>query len=68
MQEQRKHGLESTIVAVSEKSIKMMRRARLLPSKLSKFAKVNVVTSPARRISAAGQLGRTMRRRRRCAD
>jgi len=51
------HGLESTIVAVSEKSIKMMRRGPITAEQLSKFAKVNVVTSPARRISAPGQLG-----------
>jgi L-threonylcarbamoyladenylate synthase len=50
------HGLESTIVNVRGNSIEILRRGPVTAEQLSEFAKVNIVASPAQKISAPGQL------------
>jgi L-threonylcarbamoyladenylate synthase len=50
------HGLESTIVSVRGNSIDILRRGPITAEQLSEFGKVIIVASPARRISAPGQL------------
>jgi len=50
------HGLESTIVSVRGNSINILRRGPITAEQLSEFAKVNIVASPAQKISAPGQL------------
>jgi len=50
------HGIESTIITVRKNSIDILRRGPITAEELSEFAKVNIVASPARRISAPGQL------------
>jgi len=50
------HGLESTIVSVRANGIEILRRGPITAERLSEFAEVNTVASPARRISAPGQL------------
>ncbi len=49
------HGLESTIVSVRGNSINILRRGPITAEQLSEFAKVNIVASPVRKISAPGQ-------------
>ena len=49
------HGLESTIVSVRANGIEILRRGPITAERLSEFAEVNTVASPARRISAPGQ-------------
>ena len=49
------HGLESTIVSVRGNSIDILRRGPITAEQLSEFAKVNIVASPVRKISAPGQ-------------
>ncbi len=49
------HGLESTIVSVRGKSIDILRRGPITTEQLAEFAKVNIVASPAPKISAPGQ-------------
>jgi len=46
------HGLESTIVSVRANGIEILRRGPITAERLSEFAEVNTVASPARRISA----------------
>jgi len=48
------HGIESTIVAVREDSIGVLRRGPITAEQLSEFAKIDLVT-PARKVSAPGQ-------------
>jgi L-threonylcarbamoyladenylate synthase len=48
------HGIESTIVAVREDSIGVLRRGPITAEQLSEFAKIDPVT-PARKVSAPGQ-------------
>jgi L-threonylcarbamoyladenylate synthase len=48
------HGIESTIVAVREHSIGVLRRGPITAEQLSEFAKINVVAR-AGRVSAPGQ-------------
>ena len=50
-----KHGIESTIVAVREDSIGVLRRGPITAEQLSKFANVSLGT-PKRKVSAPGQL------------
>jgi L-threonylcarbamoyladenylate synthase len=50
------HGIESTIVRACADSIDILRRGPITTEQLSQFAKVNIVASPARKISAPGQL------------
>jgi L-threonylcarbamoyladenylate synthase len=50
------HGIESTIIAVHGGEIEILRRGPIAAEQLSEFAKINVVASPARKISAPGQL------------
>jgi L-threonylcarbamoyladenylate synthase len=50
------HGLESTIVAVRENSIDILRRGPITAEQLSEFEKINIVESAAQKISAPGQL------------
>jgi len=50
------HGIESTIVSVRADRIDILRRGPVTTEQLSQFAKVNIVASPARKISAPGQL------------
>jgi L-threonylcarbamoyladenylate synthase len=50
------HGLESTIVAVRENSIDILRRGPITAEQLSEFEKINIVESAAQEISAPGQL------------
>ncbi len=50
------HGLESTIVSLRGNSIDILRRGPITAEQLSEFAKVNIVASPAQKISAPGQL------------
>jgi len=50
------HGLESTIVSVRANGIDILRRGPITAEQVSDFAEVNTVASPARRISAPGQL------------
>jgi len=50
------HGLESTIVSVRGNSIDILRRGPITAEQLSEFAMVNIVASPAGKISAPGQL------------
>ena len=50
------HGIESTIIAVRGNSIEVLRRGPITAEQLSEFAKVDIVASPARKISAPGQL------------
>jgi L-threonylcarbamoyladenylate synthase len=49
------HGIESTIVSVRGNSIDILRRGPITAEQLSEFAKVNIVASPAWKISAPGQ-------------
>jgi L-threonylcarbamoyladenylate synthase len=49
------HGLESTIVSLRANSIDILRRGPITAEQLSEFAKVNIVASPVREISAPGQ-------------
>src|SRR5262249_1075976 len=48
------HGIESTIVTVSEESIGVLRRGPITAERLSEFAKIDLVT-PAKKVSAPGQ-------------
>jgi L-threonylcarbamoyladenylate synthase len=48
------HGIESTIVTVREDRIGILRRGPITAEELSKFAKIDLVTS-ARKVSAPGQ-------------
>ncbi len=50
------YGLESTIVSVRGNNIDILRRGPITAEELSEFAKVNIVASPARKISTPGQL------------
>jgi L-threonylcarbamoyladenylate synthase len=50
------HGLESTIVAVRENSIDILRRGPITAEQFSEFEKINIVESAAQKISAPGQL------------
>jgi L-threonylcarbamoyladenylate synthase len=50
------HGLESTIVSLEGNSIDILRRGPITAEQLSEFAKVNIVASPARKISTPGQM------------
>ena len=50
------HGLESTIVSVRENSIDILRRGPITAEQLSEFAKINIVTSPALKMSVPGQM------------
>ena len=50
------HGIESTIVSARADSIDILRRGPITTEQLSQFAKVKIVASPARTISAPGQL------------
>jgi L-threonylcarbamoyladenylate synthase len=50
------HGLESTIVSVRASSIDILRQGPITAGQLSEFAKVSIVTSLSRKISAPGQL------------
>jgi L-threonylcarbamoyladenylate synthase len=50
------HGLESTIVAVRENSIDILRRGPITAEQLSEFEKINIVESATQKISAPGQL------------
>jgi L-threonylcarbamoyladenylate synthase len=50
------HGLESTIVSVRGNDIDVLRGGPITAEQLSDFAKVNIVASPTRKISAPGQL------------
>jgi len=50
------HGIESTIISVRRNSIDILRRGPVTAEQLSQFANVNIVASPARKISAPGQL------------
>lgn len=50
-----KHGIESTIVAVREDGIGVLRRGPITAEQLSKFAKVDLGI-PKRKVSAPGQL------------
>src|SRR6266487_99612 len=50
------HGIESTIISVRGNSIDLLRRGPVTAEQLSRFAKVNIVASPAGKISAPGQL------------
>ena len=49
------HGIESTIVAVRDGKIDILRRGPVTPEQLSSFAEVGIITS-AEKISAPGQL------------
>ncbi len=49
------HGIESTIVALHENKIDILRRGPITTEQLSAFAKIDIVTS-RERISAPGQL------------
>jgi L-threonylcarbamoyladenylate synthase len=49
------HGIESTIVAVRDGKIDVLRRGPVTPEQLSSFAEVGIITS-AEKISAPGQL------------
>lgn len=49
------HGIESTIVAIREGKIDILRRGPIIPDELSRFGKIDIVTSRDR-ISAPGQL------------
>ena len=49
-----RHGIESTIVAVREDSIGVLRRGPITAERLSEFAKIHIV-APARKVSAPGQ-------------
>ena len=48
------HGIESTIVAVRENKIDILRQGPITAEQLSVFAKIDIVTAPAK-ISAPGQ-------------
>ena len=48
------HGIESTIVAVHEDSIGVLRRGPITAERLSEFGKIHIV-APARKVSAPGQ-------------
>jgi L-threonylcarbamoyladenylate synthase len=50
-----RHGIESTIVAVCDGKIDILRRGPITAEQLSEFGKIDVVT-PADKISAPGQL------------
>ena len=50
------HGLESTIVSVRENSIDILRRGPITAEQLSEFAKINIVTSLALKMSVPGQM------------
>jgi len=50
------HGIESTIISVRENSIDLLRRGPVTAEQLSEFAKIKLAASPARKISAPGQL------------
>jgi L-threonylcarbamoyladenylate synthase len=50
-----RHGIESTIVAVCDEKIDILRRGPITAEQLSEFGKIDVVT-PADKISAPGQL------------
>jgi L-threonylcarbamoyladenylate synthase len=49
------HGIESTIISVRENSIDLLRRGPVTAEQLSEFGKI-LAASPARKISAPGQL------------
>jgi len=49
------HGIESTIVAMRDAKIDILRRGPITPEQLSSFAEVGIITS-AEKISAPGQL------------
>ena len=49
------HGLESTIIAVQDDRIRILRRGPITAEQLSKFAKVDIV-APTQTISSPGQL------------
>jgi len=50
------HGIESTIISVRGNSIEILRRGPVTAEQLSEFAKIKLAASPARKISAPGQL------------
>jgi L-threonylcarbamoyladenylate synthase len=50
-----RHGIESTIVAVCDGKIDVLRRGPITAEQLSKFGKIDIV-GPANKISAPGQL------------
>jgi L-threonylcarbamoyladenylate synthase len=50
------HGIESTIVRAGADRIDILRRGPITAEQLSEFAKIKLATSPARKISAPGQL------------
>jgi L-threonylcarbamoyladenylate synthase len=50
------HGIESTIITVRGNSIDILRRGPVTAEQLSEFAKIKLAASPARKISAPGQL------------
>ena len=50
------HGIESTIINVRGNSIDVLRRGPITAEQLSEFAKIKLAASPARKISAPGQL------------
>ena len=50
------HGIESTIINVRGNSIDILRRGPVTAEQLSEFAKIKLAASPARKISAPGQL------------
>ena len=50
------HGIESTIISVRGNSIDLLRRGPVTAEQLSEFAKIKLAASPARKISAPGQL------------
>ena len=50
------HGIESTIINVRGNSIDLLRRGPITAEQLSEFAKIKLVASTARKISAPGQL------------
>jgi L-threonylcarbamoyladenylate synthase len=50
-----RHGIESTIVAVCDGKIDILRRGPITAEQLSEFGKIDIVT-PADKISAPGQL------------
>ena len=49
------HGIESTIVAVRDSKIDILRRGPITAEQLSEFAKIDII-APSAKISAAGQL------------
>ena len=50
------HGIESTIISVRGNSIEILRCGPVTAEQLSEFAKIKLAASPARKISAPGQL------------